>query len=258
MAIVNLTPDSFYDGGKYSSIEDVLFDVEEKIGQGADIIDIGAASSRPNSKIISKEEEWQRLEPILKGLRKRFPKVVISIDTYRAAIAKQAALEGADMINDIGGGSLDDQMFDTIAELNLPYILMHIQGTPQTMQQDPKYIHLLDEIRNMFRAKVKTLLDMNFHKIILDPGFGFGKTLENNFTLLKGLKEFTSLGFPVLAGISRKGMINQVIGTSPVTALTGTTVLHTIALLNGASLLRVHDVKEARQAIQLVQFYENA
>ncbi len=257
MAIVNITPDSFYDGGKYGSLSDVLYDVEEKIKQGAHIIDIGAASSRPNATIISEPEEWERLRSVLPELRTQFPEILISVDTYRASIAERCAENGADIINDIGGGNLDPAMFETIARLNLPYVLMHIQGTPQTMQNNPSYADVVSDIKMEFEHKIKHLIDLNFKKIILDPGFGFGKTLENNYELLKGLEAFNSLGFPLLAGVSRKGMINKVIGTNPVTALNGTTVLNTIALLNGASVLRVHDVNEAKQVIELVEFYKN-
>lgn len=258
MAIVNITPDSFYDGGKYGSFTDVLRDVEEKIKQGADIIDVGAASSRPNASIISEAEEWERLKDMLTGIREHFPEILISVDTYRASIAERSAQLGADIINDIGGGNLDTHMFTTIARLDLPYILMHIQGTPQNMQQNPTYTHVVNDVKNEFASKIKILKTLNFKKIILDPGFGFGKSLKNNYELLKGLDAFRELHLPILAGVSRKGMINQVIGTNPVTALNGTTVINTIALLNGASLLRVHDVNEAKQAVELVEFYKHA
>jgi dihydropteroate synthase len=258
MGIVNLTPDSFYDGSKYSSEIDVLKDVEEKIALGADIIDIGAASSRPNAKEISEEDEWQRLKNVLDQLRKKFPKILISVDTYRAAIAKRCADLGMDIINDISGGNLDAKMFETLAHLNLPYILMHMQGTPQTMQNNPSYVDVTTDIKNEFERKIKQLQDLSFNKIMLDPGFGFGKTLEQNYQLLKELAAFKSLNYPLLIGVSRKGMINKVIHTNPVTALNGTTVINTIALLNGASILRVHDITEAKQAIDLVEFYKNA
>lgn len=258
MAIVNLTPDSFYDGGKYSQTEDVLRDVEEKILQGADIIDIGAQSSRPNAAELNTEEEWKRLKDALPVLRKKFPKVFISIDTYRAEVAKRCADEGADMINDISGGSLDKEMFSMITELNLPYILMHIQGNPKNMQQNPVYENVVREVSEELQTKTQTLKTLGFEKIILDPGFGFGKTVEHNYQLLKHLNVFTDTEFPVLAGVSRKSMINKVIHTNPVTSLNGTTVVNTIALLNGAKILRVHDVAEAKQAIELVGFYENA
>lgn len=258
MGIVNLTPDSFYDGSKYSSEIDVLKDVEEKIALGADIIDIGAASSRSNAKEISEEDEWQRLKNVLDQLRKKFPKILISVDTYRAAIAKRCADLGMDIINDISGGNLDAKMFETLAHLNLPYILMHMQGTPQTMQNNPSYVDVTTDIKNEFGRKIKQLQDLSFNKIMLDPGFGFGKTLEQNYQLLKELAAFKSLNYPLLIGVSRKSMINKVIHTNPVTALNGTTVINTIALLNGASILRVHDITEAKQAIDLVEFYKNA
>lgn len=258
MAIINLTPDSFYDGGKYDRVSDIVSDAEEKVRQGAHILDLGAASSRPGAAEISEAEEWQRLEAVLGELRKTFPATFISVDTYRPAIAKKSADLGADLINDISGGGLDPHMLATMAQLNLPYVLMHMQGTPQTMQQNPTYSHVVKDIKEEFETKIAALEKLNFHKLILDPGFGFGKTTAHNYQLLKGLGSFVSLGFPVLAGMSRKGMISQVIGTNPVTALNGTTVANTIALLNGASLLRVHDVTEARQAIELVEFYRQA
>lgn len=255
MAIVNITPDSFYDGGKYSDIKDLLRDIAEKIEQGADIIDIGAASSRPNAKIITEKEEWERLEVYLPEIRKTFPNTFISIDTFNANVAKKSANLGADIINDISGGNLDPKMFETVAALNLPYILMHMQGTPQTMQQNPMYTNVVSEIKNEIDQKIKKLTSFNFKKIIVDVGFGFGKTQEHNYKLLKELSKFNQ--YPILAGLSRKSMINKVIGTNPVTSLNGTTVLNTIALLNGASILRVHDVTEAKQAIDLVEFYKN-
>lgn len=254
MAIVNITPDSFYDGGKYSNVNDVLRDMEEKINQGADIIDLGAASSRPNAKVISPYEEWQRLEQYLPEIRKKFPDTFISVDTFRADIAIKSADNGADIINDISGGNLDANMFETVAKLNLPYILMHMQGNPQTMQESPNYINVVAEIKEELDTKIEKLKTLNFKKIIVDVGFGFGKTQEHNYQLLKNLQKFNQ--FPVLAGFSRKSMINKVIGTNPVTSLNGTTVLNTIALLNGASILRVHDVTEAKQAINLVEFYK--
>ena len=258
MAIVNLTPDSFYDGGKYSDINDVIRDAEEKIKQGADIIDIGAASSRPNAKEIDETKEWTRLEPVLTGLRKKFPQIFISIDTYRSGIAKKAADLGADIINDISGGNLDVKMFDVISKLEIAYVLMHMQGTPQTMQKNPEYGDVVFEVKNELEQKIKRLTELNFKNIIVDVGFGFGKTTEHNYQLLKQLPQFSELGFPILAGVSRKSMINKVIHTNPVTALNGTTVLNTIALLNGASILRVHDVTEAKQAIELIGFYQSA
>ncbi len=257
MSIVNITPDSFYDGGKYDSESDVLKDVEDKINSGANIIDIGASSTRPNSDEITEKEEWQRLKGVLISVRANFPDILLSVDTYRASVAKKSAEHGIDIINDISGGNLDSLMFKTVADLNIPYILMHIQGTPKTMQKNPKYLNVVDEVKKDFESKITQLINLGFNKIILDPGFGFGKSLENNYQLLKSLNIFSSFNYPLLAGVSRKSMINRVIGTNPVTALNGTTVLNTIALQNGASILRVHDAFEAKQAIELVEFYKS-
>ena len=257
MSIVNITPDSFYDGGKYDSESDVLKDVEDKINSGANIIDIGASSTRPNSDEITEKEEWQRLKGVLISVRANFPDILLSVDTYRASVAKKSAEHGIDIINDISGGNLDSLMFKTVADLNIPYILMHIQGTPKTMQNNPKYLNVVQEVKKDFESKITQLINLGFNKIILDPGFGFGKSLENNYQLLKSLNIFSSFNYPILAGVSRKSMINLVIGTNPVTALNGTTVLNTIALQNGASILRVHDAFEAKQAIELVEFYKS-
>ena len=257
MSIVNITPDSFYDGGKYDSESDVLKDVEDKINSGANIIDIGASSTRPNSDEITEKEEWQRLKGVLISVRANFPDILLSVDTYRASVAKKSAEHGIDIINDISGGNLDSLMFKTVADLNIPYILMHIQGTPKTMQNNPKYLNVVEEVKKDFESKITQLINLGFNKIILDPGFGFGKSLENNYQLLKSLNVFSSFNYPILAGVSRKSMINRVIGTNPVTALNGTTVLNTIALQNGASILRVHDAFEAKQAIELVEFYKS-
>jgi dihydropteroate synthase len=257
MSIVNITPDSFYDGGKYDSESDVLKDVEEKINSGANIIDIGASSTRPNSDEITEKEEWKRLKAVLISVRANFPDILLSVDTYRASVAKKSAEHGIDIINDISGGNLDSLMFKTVADLNIPYILMHIQGKPKTMQNNPKYLNVVEEVKKDFESKINQLINLGFNKIILDPGFGFGKSLENNYQLLKSLNIFSSFNYPILAGVSRKSMINRVIGTNPVTALNGTTVLNTIALQNGASILRVHDAFEAKQAIELVEFYKS-
>jgi dihydropteroate synthase len=257
MSIVNITPDSFYDGGKYDSESDVLKDVEDKINSGANIIDIGASSTRPNSDEITEKEEWKRLKAVLISVRANFPDILLSVDTYRASVAKKSAEHGIDIINDISGGNLDSLMFKTVADLNIPYILMHIQGKPKTMQNNPKYLNVVEEVKKDFESKINQLINLGFNKIILDPGFGFGKSLENNYQLLKSLNIFSSFNYPVLAGVSRKSMINRVIGTNPVTALNGTTVLNTIALQNGASILRVHDACEAKQAIELVEFYKS-
>lgn len=259
MAIVNITPDSFYDGGKYDSVSDVLRDVEQKVEQGADIIDLGAASSRPGAPLLAANDEWLRLEAVLKAVRERFSGVFISVDTWQAEVARRSADCGADIINDISGGSMDAAMFETVAQLNLPYVLMHIQGTPQTMQQQAlEAENAVKEVSSFLNTGCLQLEAKGFTKIILDPGFGFGKDLSGNYKLLKHMQQLGETGYPVLAGVSRKSMVNKVIHTNPVTALNGTTVLNTLALINGASILRVHDVTEARQAIELVEFYKNA
>ena len=257
MAIINLTPDSFYDGGKFSSVTDVLKDADVKIRQGATIIDVGAVSSKPNAKLVSAKDEMVRFkEPLIK-LRKEFPHIIISVDTYLAEVADMAISLGADIINDISGGTLDDKMIDLVAKNDIPYIMMHMQGTPQTMQENPTYKNVVTEINSFFEAAINTCKSKGFDKLILDVGFGFGKTLEHNYQLLKHLKEFKSFELPLLVGLSRKSMVNKIIHTNPNTALNGTTVLNTLALNNGASILRVHDVKEAKQAIDLWSFYDS-
>ncbi len=255
MAVINLTPDSFYDGGKFSSVEDVLRDAEMKIQEGATILDLGAASSRPGAAEVSAAEEIERLKEPLRALRAHFPHIFISVDTYRAEVADFAINSGADIINDISGGDLDAGMLPLIAKSQVVYILMHMQGTPQTMQHNPHYTDVVAEVAAFFREKTEVCERLGIHKLITDPGFGFGKSLEHNYLLLKHLKRITDLGYPVLSGISRKAMVNKVLHTSPVTALTGTTVLNTLALNNGAKIIRVHDVKEARQAVDLLEFY---
>ncbi len=254
MGILNLTPDSFYDGKKNQSLSNAIRQTEKMVIEGAAIIDIGAVSTRPNAPNVSADEEWGRLRTPLAEIRKRFPDAFLSIDTYRSSIAQQAADFGADMINDISGGRFDEHMFETIAGLNLPYIMMHIKGNPTTMQQYPVYENVVSEISDFFEKQLSKLASLGLtENIILDPGFGFGKTVEHNYELLQNFSEFKKLEFPLLAGLSRKSMINKVLGTNPGDALNGTTVLNTIALLNGANILRVHDVKEAMEAVKLVE-----
>ncbi len=256
MAIINITPDSFYDGGKFSSVTDIVKDAEMKVGEGATIIDIGAASSRPKAPAVSVKDEIFRLREPLTKLRKEFPKMLISIDTYLSEVAEFAIDFGADIINDISGGEIDDKMLDVVAKHQIAYVLMHMQGTPQNMQLNPTYENVVKELGDFYKLKIADCQRKGFDKLIIDVGFGFGKTVEHNYELLKHLHDFTEFGFPILAGLSRKSMINKVIHTSPVTALNGTTVLNTIALQNGANILRVHDVKEAKQAIDLFEFYK--
>jgi dihydropteroate synthase len=254
MGILNLTPDSFFDGGKLKSDLEILQKVEKMINAGADIIDMGAVSTRPGATTVSEIEELKRLLPAFKKVSGKFPESIISIDTYRSRVAAELIQSGAHIINDISGGTFDPMMFNLIAETKVPYILMHIKGTPENMQNNPVYLDVTIEVKNFFKAQLYKLKALGIHgNIVLDPGFGFGKNLEHNYQLLKELEQIKKLGFPILAGMSRKSMVNKVLNTIPESALNGTTVLNTIALLNGANILRVHDVKEAKEAISLVE-----
>lgn len=257
MGIVNVTPDSFFDGGKYKGSQQLLADVEKKILDGASIIDIGAESSRPGAKQISVELELQRLLPALKLIRNTFPEIFISVDTYRAEVALAAAESGADMINDISAGELDKKMLKTVAQTRLPYIMMHMQGMPSDMQKDPQYKNVVKEVRKYLKQRMEAAREAGIKQLIVDPGFGFGKTLEHNYTLLNELDTFAKLKAPVLAGVSRKGMIQKVIGQSAEKSLNGTSVVNTIALMKGVKILRVHDVKEAVEAIKLFNQLKN-
>jgi dihydropteroate synthase len=257
MGILNLTPDSFYDGGTLLSKKELLAKAEKHLKEGAGILDIGAVSTKPNATEVSEKEELTRLLPALKLLRKAFPDIFISVDTYRSDVAKTASDEGADIINDISGGMFDDKMFEVVGKLKLPYVLMHIQGTPQTMQQNPQYKNVVSDVFDFFTQQIKATQHKGIEQLIIDVGFGFGKNLQHNYQLLAQLKKFEALKFPLLVGISRKSMINKVIHTKPENSLNGTTVINTIALLNGANILRVHDIKEAMQAIKLVNCYHS-
>lgn len=257
MAIINITPDSFYDGGKFSSVADILKEVEFKINEGATIIDIGAASSKSNAKEISCKDELSRLKEPLHLIRKTFPEIILSVDTYLSEVAEYAIDKGADIINDISGGEIDKRMIDVIAKHKVAYIIMHMQGTPQNMQHHPTYENVTSDVFKFLKQKTEQCNGLGIDKLIVDVGFGFGKTVQQNYQLLKELNEFELLNYPILVGLSRKSMINNVIQTSPETALTGTVVLNTIALQNGAKILRVHDVKEAKQTIDLYEFYKS-
>lgn len=252
MGIINLTPDSFYDGGTLGSQEAILQRADKYIAEGAAILDLGAVSTKPRAKDVSEDEELRRLLPTLKLLRNTFPEIFISVDTYRSAVALAAAEEGADIINDISGGTFDSEMFKVVAKTKLPYVLMHIQGTPQNMQQNPRYKNVSKEIFDFFKGQIKKAKSAGIKQIITDVGFGFGKTVEHNFTLLRDLKKFQKLNCAMLIGLSRKSMVNKILDIKSADALNGTTVLHTIALLNGANILRVHDAREAKEAIKLV------
>lgn len=254
MGILNATPDSFYAQSRLQTEKEIILRLQEMENEGASIMDIGAYSSRPNAQHISIEEEMERLRNCLTLVNKECPNAIISIDTFRADIAKMCVEEyGAAIINDISAGNMDKQMFATIAQLGVPYIIMHMQGTPQDMQSAPHYDNLLKEVFYYFSEKISKLRDLGVKDIILDPGFGFGKTLEHNYQLMNHLEEFSTFELPLLVGISRKSMIYKLLGTSPEEALNGTTALNTISLLKGANILRVHDVKAAVEAVKIVE-----
>ncbi len=252
MAIVNITPDSFYDGGKYTENDLIVKRVAQVIREGADIVDIGAYSSRPGATHITEKEESKRIFSALEVIRKKFPNIVISIDTFRSTIAKKAIEEfQVGMINDISAGNMDVKMFETIANLQVSYVMMHLKGTPQNMQQNTVYENIIKEIFSYFTDKISQLKLLGANDIIIDPGFGFSKSLEHNYQLLSMLEKFQLFDLPLLVGVSRKSMIYKPLQISPEEALNGTTALHTIALQKGANILRVHDVKEAREIIQI-------
>ena len=254
MGILNVTPDSFYAGSRMQTEIDITHRIEQIVGEGAGIIDVGAYSSRSNAENVSPAEEMERLRMGLGILRKVQPDAVVSVDTFRADVAKMCVEEyGVAIINDIAAGEMDGDMFRTVADLNVPYIMMHMQGTPQNMQQNPHYDNLLKEVFMYFARKVQQLRDLGVKDIILDPGFGFGKTVEHNYELLAHLEEFRIFELPLLAGVSRKSMIYRLLGTTPQEALNGTTVLDTICLLKGADILRVHDVREAVETVKIVE-----
>ena len=253
MGILNITPDSFFDGGKYKSDKKIIKQTRKMLKQGATFIDIGAYSSRPNAKHISEKEELNRILPVVKLLVNNFPNILISIDTFRSQVAKECLNAGACMINDISGGNFDKNMFTIIAKYQVPYILMHILGTPQNMQDKPEYKDVINDIKYFFTLKTNQLKKLNVKDVILDVGFGFGKTIKHNYTILKQLKSFTTLNYPILVGISRKSMLYKVLNSTPKKMKNATSIANTIAILNGANILRVHDVKEAMQCIKIVK-----
>lgn len=252
MAIINLTPDSFYQDNRFADQEQAIAQIRKAIDDGADMIDLGAYSTRSGAENISEDEEWNRLEPVLKLARQLFPEIIISIDTFRSSIAqKSVELYAADIINDVSGGSLDPKMFKIIGKLKVPYIVMHMRGTPQTMQNQTNYNDLMKEVLFFFSGAIKSLTESGAHDIIIDPGFGFAKDLDQNYELLARFDELQILEKPILCGLSRKSMIYKLLGSSPSEALNGTTVLNTIALQKKASILRVHDVKEAVETVKI-------
>lgn len=252
MGILNVTPDSFYAGSRKQTEEEIAARAQQILAEGGSIIDIGAYSSRSNAEHISAEEEMKRLRNGLEIIGREHPDAVLSVDTFRADVARMCVEEyGVAIVNDIAAGNMDSEMFSTIARLGVPYIMMHMQGTPQNMQQHPHYEDVLREVLYYFSEKVQRLRDMGVKDIILDPGFGFGKTIEHNYELLNRMEEFAIFELPLLVGVSRKSMIYRLLDITPEEALNGTTVLHTIALMKGANILRVHDVKEAVEAVRL-------
>jgi dihydropteroate synthase len=259
MGIINVTPDSFFSGSRAESEGEIIEKASRMLEDGADFLDIGGWSSRPGAGEITPEEEMKRVINAVRAVNSEFPEAVISVDTYRSEIAERAILEyGAAMINDIAGGEADRLMFQTVARLQVPYIMMHMQGKPETMQVNPFYEDVAAEIIRWFGERIVKLQSMGVNDIIIDPGFGFGKNIRHNFELLNHLRDFSVTGLPLLAGVSRKSMIWKTLGITPEEALNGTTVLNTVALLAGADLLRVHDVKEAVQAVRLVQSMKNS
>jgi dihydropteroate synthase len=254
MGILNATPDSFYNKGRESDLDSLLPNAERMLKEGAAILDIGGASTKPGSELIDADEELNRIIPVITAIHKRFPNAWLSIDTYNARTAKAAIEAGASMVNDVSSGKIDADMINTVASLNVPYIAMHMQGTPATMQQKPQYNNVTLEILDDLRTTCNTCSTVGITDIIIDPGFGFGKTLEHNYELLRNMHTLRMLGKPILAGLSRKGMIWKALNSSPEEALNGTIALNMVALQQGANILRVHDVKEAVQIITLFQW----
>lgn len=254
MGIINATPDSFHAASR-ANVDDALHLAERMLNEGATILDVGGQSTRPGSDDGSSEVEVARVLPVIEAIHRRFPEALISVDTWRAAVASEAVVRGASMVNDIGSGLLDNAMLSTVASLGVPYVAMHMQGTPATMQRSPAYTDVAGEVTRFLSERQNAAHRAGIADVILDPGFGFGKDLDHNYTLLRELGRVRALGAPVLIGVSRKRMINEVLATTAANALNGTTVLNTIALLNGAAILRVHDVKEAVEAVKLVTRY---
>ena len=252
MGILNLTPNSFYDGGKYKDEIQVLNQVERMLGDGATFIDVGAYSSKPNAEFVSEEEELHRLLPIVELLVNKFPEVLLSVDTFRSQVVKKAIENGVAIVNDISAGKLDEKMIETVAKLNVPYIMMHMKGNPKTMQSLTNYKDILKEMIFYFSERIAVARSFGVNDIVIDPGFGFAKTLEQNYEVLQKLELFSMLELPLLVGVSRKSMIYKTLENSPEEALNGTTVLNTIALQKGAKILRVHDVKEAVECVKLL------
>ena len=253
MGILNVTPNSFYDGNRYNSENLILAQVEKMLSEGATFIDLGAYSSKPNAELVSEEEEMARLIPVLQSVLKHFPETMLSIDTFRSNVAKISLDSGAAIINDISAGTMDENMFGVVAHFHAPYIMMHLRGTPQTMTTLTQYDDILKELLYYFSEKIAKARSFGISDLIIDPGFGFAKTLDQNYEVLQKLELFQNLDYPILVGISRKSMVYKVLESSADAALNGTTVLNTIALSHGANILRVHDVKEAVESVKLFE-----
>lgn len=256
MGILNATPDSFYTKGRSSTPEGLLEKAAQMLEEGAQILDVGGMSTRPRAEVITETEEQDRVLPVIEQIKKHFPRTFVSIDTYRAAVAKVAVQAGADLINDISAGNMDPDMLATVGSLQVPYILMHMQGTPANMQENPAYNDITADILDFFIGKIAVCREAGIRDILLDPGFGFGKTQAHNYLLLKGMHTFRVTGMPLLAGLSRKSMVYRLLGTDAERALNGTTALHMLALQQGAAVLRAHDVKEAAECIELYTYYQ--
>jgi len=255
MGILNLTPDSFYDGDYFMDHDKYLVHIERMVNEGASIIDVGAISTRPGATPVDEDTEIKRLIPALKKIRINFPEIIISVDTYRSNVAYSAIKNGADMINDISAGTYDQKMMDIVADSSVPYVMMHIQGRPENMQLNPNYDDIIKEIKAFFTHRIKLAQKAGIKQMIIDPGFGFGKTVQHNYTILKELNDFSDFKLPIMTGLSRKSLINRVLGIKSKHALNGTSVLNTIAILNGVNILRVHDVGSAMEVISLCKQY---
>tara|TARA_B100001758_G_C18396158_1_gene606071 strand:+ start:659 stop:1525 length:867 start_codon:yes stop_codon:yes gene_type:complete len=257
MGILNISSDSFYDGGKYSDENKIILQTQKMLDEGADVIDVGGQSSKPGAKQIDAKKELSIVLPVIKLLKSRFPDIIISIDTFWSEVAKECVEEGADIINDISAGEIDKNMFNVVRELQVPYIMMHMQGKPENMQNKPQYKDIIKEIKYFFERKISELRHKGFSKIIIDPGLGFGKSITHNYKLINNITSFKELELPVLIGASRKSLIYNVLETEARYALNGTTIINTLALINGANILRVHDVKEAMECIKIIKFAKN-
>ncbi len=258
MGIINITPDSFYTSSRQQAVDGLLRKAEEMLGEGAAILDIGGQSTRPGAEIIGTDAEMERVVPAIAAIHGQFPEAIISVDTFHAAVAITAVEAGAYIVNDVSGGTMDDAMLDTVASLKVPYVCMHMKGNPTIMQKNPQYHDVVKEVLDFFIERIDTCRRVGIHDVIIDPGFGFGKTMAHNFSLLKHLSVFKMLEKPLLLGVSRKSTIYKTLGITADEALNGTTVLNTIGLLNGASILRVHDVKEAVEVVKLMQEMEKS